>query len=83
MIRLPDPPNEYDRGWANQYTREIETVVLQLQSAVQQLMKSILPNYTTVEKDSLSATAGQMVFDTTLGKACVYTGTAWQTVTST
>ncbi len=41
-----------------------------------------LPNYTTVEKLALTPSAGWMVFDTTLGKACVYSGIAWQTITS-
>lgn len=37
---------------------------------------------TTTEKNALSAFAGMVVFDKTLGKLCVYTGTAWQTITS-
>lgn len=40
------------------------------------------PNYTTAQKNALSASAGQLVFDTDLGKLCVYTGSAWETVTS-
>lgn len=38
---------------------------------------------TTTEKNALNAFAGQVVFDSTLGKLCIYTGSAWQTVTST
>jgi hypothetical protein len=42
-----------------------------------------LPNMTTVEKNAISSpAAGLMVFDTTLSKACVYSGAAWQTITS-
>lgn len=42
-----------------------------------------LPNLTTAQKNAIaSPAAGQLVFDTTLGKVCVYTGSAWQTVTS-
>jgi len=42
-----------------------------------------LPNMTTVEKNAIAApAAGLMVFDTTLAKACVYSGAAWQTITS-
>jgi hypothetical protein len=42
-----------------------------------------LPNMTTVQKNAISSpAAGLMVFDTTLAKACVYSGTAWQTITS-
>lgn len=40
------------------------------------------PNVTTAQKNALTAGAGQLVFDTTLGKLCVYTGSAWQTITS-
>lgn len=40
------------------------------------------PNYTTTEKNALVAQAGWLVFDTTLGKLCVYNGSAWQTITS-
>lgn len=40
-------------------------------------------NVTTTQKNAISgATAGLVVFDTTLGKLCVYTGSAWQTITS-
>lgn len=42
----------------------------------------IAPNATTAQKNALSASAGQLVFDTDLGKLCVYTGSAWQTITS-
>ncbi len=40
------------------------------------------PNVSTAQKNALTASAGQLVFDTDLGKLCVYTGSAWQTVTS-
>lgn len=42
-----------------------------------------MPNMTTTQKNAIaSPAAGLMVFDTTLAKLCVYTGAAWQTVTS-
>jgi hypothetical protein len=42
-----------------------------------------MPNMTTTQKNAISSpAAGLMVFDTTLSKLCVYSGTAWQTVTS-
>jgi hypothetical protein len=42
-----------------------------------------LPNMTTVQKNAIATpAAGLMVFDTTLAKACVYSGAAWQTITS-
>lgn len=37
---------------------------------------------TTTEKSALTVWQGRMVFDSDLGKLCVYTGAAWQTVTS-
>lgn len=40
------------------------------------------PVVTTTQKNALTPAAGYVVFDSTLGKLCVYTGSAWQTVTS-
>jgi hypothetical protein len=41
------------------------------------------PNMTTTQKNAISSPAtGLVVFDTTLAKLCVYSGSAWQTVTS-
>ena len=52
----------------------------QIQSALNGI---VVPNFTTTQKDALVApVAGQVIFDTTLAKLCVYSGTAWQTVTS-
>lgn len=43
-----------------------------------------MPNRTTSQKNAIDGpAAGLMVFDTTLGKLAVYTGSAWQTITST
>jgi len=52
---------------------------------VQSTTKGVrMPNMTTAEKNAISSpAAGLMVFDTTLAKLCVYTGAAWQTITST
>lgn len=41
-----------------------------------------LPNMTTNQKNAIANTAGLMVFDTDLGKACVNNGAGWQTITS-
>ena len=42
-----------------------------------------MPNMTTTQKNAISSpAAGLMVFDTTLAKLSVYSGTAWQTITS-
>jgi len=40
------------------------------------------PNMTTTQKTALTPAAGTVVFDTTLAKLCLYTGAAWQTITS-
>lgn len=43
----------------------------------------IAPNATTTQKNAITGAAiGQVLFDTTLQKLCVYTTTGWQTVTS-
>lgn len=42
----------------------------------------VFPNMTTTQKNVITATAGCVVFDTTLSKLCVYNGAAWQTITS-
>jgi hypothetical protein len=51
---------------------------------VQSTTKGVrMPNMTTAQKNAIaSPAAGLMVFDTTLAKLCVYSGAAWQTVTS-
>jgi hypothetical protein len=42
-----------------------------------------MPNMTTTQKNAIaSPAAGLMVFDTNLAKLCLYTGAAWQTITS-
>lgn len=41
-----------------------------------------VPVVTTTQKNALTVSAGYIVFDSTLGKLCVYTGSAWQTITS-
>jgi hypothetical protein len=42
-----------------------------------------MPNMTTTQKSAIaSPAAGLIVFDTTLAKLCVYSGAAWQTITS-
>ena len=43
---------------------------------------SVAQNVTTSQKNALSAVLGQLVFDTTLDKLCVYTSAGWQTITS-
>ena len=52
---------------------------------VQSTTKGVrFPNMTTTQKNAISSpAAGLVVFDTTLAKLCVYSGSAWQTITST
>lgn len=40
------------------------------------------PNMTTAQKVGIANLAGLVVFDTTLGKLCVNSGSGWQTITS-
>jgi hypothetical protein len=43
----------------------------------------VAPNATTTQKNAITGAAvGQILFDTTLQKLCVYTATGWQTITS-
>ncbi len=51
---------------------------------VQSTTKGVrMPNMTTTQKNAIaSPAAGLMVFDTTLAKLAVYSGTAWETITS-
>jgi hypothetical protein len=50
---------------------------------VQSTTKGVrFPNMTTTQKNAITPAAGTVVFDTTLGKLCLYTGAAWQTITS-
>lgn len=52
---------------------------------VQSTTKGVrVPNMTTTQKNAISSpAAGLVAFDTTLAKLCVYTGVAWETITST
>jgi hypothetical protein len=50
---------------------------------VQSTTKGVrFPNMTTAQKTAITPAAGTVVFDTTLAKLCVYSGAAWQTITS-
>jgi hypothetical protein len=56
------------------------SAILDAQSTTQGVR---FPNMTTTQKNAIaSPAAGLMVFDTTLAKLCVYSGVAWQTITS-
>ena len=50
---------------------------------VQSTTKGVrFPNMTTTQKNAMADVAGIQVFDTTLGKMCFNTGSAWETITS-
>jgi len=90
---LPNPPSHYDPQYMRQVIRVIENYFSQLDSNTPNNAQKYTAdtfngiaatrNVTTAEKNALAPEAGWVVFDTTLGKLCVYTGAAWQTITST
>jgi len=55
------------------------TALLDVQSTTKGVR---FPNMTTTQKNAITPSAGTVIFDTTLAKLCVYSGSAWQTVTS-
>lgn len=55
------------------------TAMLDVQSTTKGVR---FPNMTTAQKTAITPSAGTVVFDTTLSKLCVYSGAAWQTITS-
>ena len=56
------------------------SAVLDAQSTTQGVR---FPNMTTAQKNAIGTpAAGLVIFDTTLAKLCVYSGAAWQTITS-
>jgi hypothetical protein len=89
---LPNAPSEYDAQYMRQVIRVIETYFSQLDSNTPNYAQTYTAdtfngiaatrNVTTSEKNALAPSAGWVVFDTTLGKLCVYDGSAWETVTS-
>ena len=89
---LPNPPTQWDTQYGRQLIRVLENYFSQLdsntpnhaQKYTADTFDGILAtkNVTTTEKLALTAKPGWVVFDTTLGKLCVYNGSAWQTVTS-
>ena len=68
-------------GGAYFNTTSVSTsAILQADSTTQGFLP---PRMTTTQKNAIGTPAqGLMVFDTTLVKLCVYSGTAWETITS-
>lgn len=63
-------------------TTDVATSILTLSSTTKGLL---LTRMTTAQKNTLAAaapTAGTLIYDTTLNKLCIYTGAAFETVTS-
>lgn len=89
---LPNPPPQYDPQYLRQVIRVLETYFSQLDSNTPNYAQSYTADtfngiaatkqVTTAEKNALTPSAGWVVFDTTLDKLCVYSGSAWETVTS-
>ena len=78
--RLPLNP---DAGYQKLLHDRLYEILRDLATQVNLLIDGNCTNVTTAEKNVLQAKAGMVVFDTTLGKRCVYNGTAWETITST
>jgi hypothetical protein len=77
--RLPIPNSDPYQKQLNVRLYEV------LRDVIQQLNRMVdgqTLNVTTTEKNALTPQAGMVVFDTTLGKLSVYTGSAWETVSS-
>jgi hypothetical protein len=89
---LSNAPSAYDAQYIRQVLRTLEIYFSQLDSRTPNNAEKYTAdtfdgimatrNVTTAEKNALTPAAGWVVFDTTLGKLCVYSGSAWQTVTS-
>ena len=89
---LPNPPGTWDAQYMRQVIRVLEVYFSQLDSNTPNHAQKYTADtfngifaakkVTTAEKNALTPEAGWVVFDTTLGKLCVYSGSAWQTVTS-
>jgi hypothetical protein len=89
---LSNAPPTYDAQYIRQLLRTLEIYFSQLDSRTPNNAEKYTAdtfdgimatrNVTTAEKNALTPAAGWVVFDTTLGKLCVYSGSAWQTVTS-
>lgn len=61
-------------------TTDVPTSILTLSSTTKGFLP---PKLTTTQKNAISSPAtGLVLYDTTLNKLCVYTGSTWETVTS-
>lgn len=65
-------------------TGKLTIAGLQLLDALDEASRRrvVLPGFTTAERNALTATRGQIVFNTTTNKLNFWNGTAWEAVTS-
>lgn len=68
--------------YQKQLNARLYELLRQMAIQINSLSLGNLPVVTTTEKGALSPREGAMVFDTTLNKACIYTGATWETITS-
>ena len=90
---LPRAPQEWDARYMNQLVSALERYFSALDSRAPNSAERYtadlfaggivaVKRLTSAEKAALAPEAGWVVFDTTLGKLCVYNGSAWETITS-
>lgn len=85
---LPTAPLEYDPRAQDMLTNVLRLYFSTIDNLTQTLVLNtvngtVFATVTTAQKNAIiSPKAGQVVFDTTLAKLCVYSGAAWQTITS-
>jgi len=62
----------------------VRLTVQQIANYAASAASSLIPlyNVTTSQKNALAVSSGVIVFDTDLGKICVYNGSSWETITS-
>lgn len=94
VIRPPKAPNLsvapplYSKQYTDMLNNILRLYFNQIDNYAQGLSQSglngtVMPNFTSAQKAAIVApVAGQVIFDTTLAKLCVYSGVSWQTVTS-
>jgi hypothetical protein len=89
---LPMPPADYNPQYIKELVRALELYFSQMDSNTPNYADSytatafygmpVAANVTTAQRTALTVQAGSVVFDTNLKKLCLYTGTAWQVITS-
>ncbi len=78
----PRLPHIGSPDYQKQLNARLYELLRQMAQDINSISAGNVPQVTTTEKGALTPRAGTIVFDTTLSKACVYSGSAWQTITS-